>query len=259
MGAPLASADDRRPRVTAPPTYLEIVGPPGAGKTTLTLELKRRHPQIHVQPPPDYRELRNLPFFVRNILSLAPEFAAMIFGRRGRWLNSKEFFWTILLNGWHRRLRRQGSGEGLVLFDQGPFYYMFGLLAYRKEQLTGPLLGRWWKRISEKWSHILRGVIWLDTSDDILTRRIDGRCQDHLIKGASASRTRDFLEGSRVDLSQVLAALRTDRGTPAVISFDTGRQSLEEIADALSRELKLEEQHHSGRPLPHESAGPSRA
>ena len=82
-----------------PLTCFEIAGPPGSGKTTLALELNNRHCEFHLRHPPDWRQLKYLPFFMKNSLSLAPAFASLTFGRQGRWLKREELFDMVIGGG----------------------------------------------------------------------------------------------------------------------------------------------------------------
>ena len=224
--------DDIQTRVKSL-TGFEIVGPPGAGKTTLALELRDRHNQFHLRQPPDWKKIRYLPFYVKNSLAVTPAIASLTFGSRGHWLNHIEFFWLVFLNGWHRQLTRPGPDSGLIILDQGPVYMLSQMILCRERQMMNPLFKKWWRKILDKWGQVLEIVVRLDASDTVLAQRINTRGKYHIIKGASLPQTRDFLEQHRVALDQAMAQLRADRCTPAVVCFDTGRQSLNEIAAQL--------------------------
>ncbi len=98
--------------------------------------------------------------------------------------------------------------------------------------------GARWKRTLERWRSILGGIVWLDAADPILAERIDTRDKGHLIKGATSDEARDFLERSRASLNQAISILRGGGRSPAVMTIDTGRPSLEDVVDRLSRDLR---------------------
>ena len=221
-----------------PRACFEIVGPPGSGKTTLVRELARRHPEFQLRSPPGLRELRRLPFFLRNGLALAPAFAKLTFGRGGRCLRPEEYFGLVCLRGWHRRLLRTGPAGGVAILDQGPVFMLAELLFFRGPQIVKLMSGARWKRTLEIWRSILGGIVWLDAADPVLAERIDTRDKGHLIKGASSDEARDFLERSRASLNQAISILRADGQSPAVTTIDTGRPSLDDVVDRLSRDLR---------------------
>jgi hypothetical protein len=220
-----------------PPTYLEIVGPAAAGKTTLARELESRSDRFAEGFPPDWRRLRDWPFFVRNFLSVVPAVASLAAVRRERRLDREEFFYLMFLNGWRRRLDGSRPDRRITILDQGPVYMLSLFVLFRQGQMANPFFGTWWQKTVKEWGRLLHAVIWLDAADEVLVRRINTRGESHLIKGASRDRAHDFLEQSRAALDRVVGLLRAGRSTPAVIRFDSGHLSADEIARRLSAEF----------------------
>lgn len=239
MGPCVDSAVDVGPIIMKPPTCFEIIGLPGSGKTTLALKLRDRHQQFHLKLPPNWKQLRTFPFYLKNSLSLAPVWTSLTFSCRGRRLSIEEYLSMIFLNGWHRQLTRRDSDRGVIVLDQGPVFMLSQMILYRERQMANSLFRQWWKKTVGNWRCVLDRLIWLDSSDSVLAHRINTRGQDHIIKGASFSQIRDFLKRRRMVLDKAVTMLRGDHRTPDVMCFDTGQQSLDDIVDALLGEFGL--------------------
>jgi hypothetical protein len=93
-----------------------------------------------------------------------------------------------------------------------------------------------WRANLQGWEELLEGVIRLDAEDEVLARRINARVKGHVLKGATRERTQAWLEWSRTTLDLATDMLRSSPNAPAPRCFDTGRQSVTEIAELLSRE-----------------------
>src|SRR5688572_22240429 len=102
-----------------PPLIMELVGPAGAGKTTLSRALSKRDEEIVIGPDIELRKVSHLPVFIRSIPSSVPLF---LYQRK----SNRQLTWTELkdiayLKGWPDLLRRRSSNTGkVILLDQGP-------------------------------------------------------------------------------------------------------------------------------------------
>jgi len=215
------------------PVRLEVAGPPGSGKTTIAKGLEDRDPRFRPICPPDWKNPRALPFYVKNGLVLMPLFAALSRGRGRRRPNVHEFVWLTLLNGWDRRLGRPSVGPGLAIIDQGPVYMMSMLIVHREGELGRPRMSAWLDRAARRWARALDAVVLLDAPDEVLARRINTRPDDHIQKGSPDARVRDFLKVRRAALDRATGLLRSQNDALTVLRFDTERQAPGEILDKI--------------------------
>ena len=83
------------------PGYIvELVGPAGAGKTTLSRTLTQHSEKFRIGADIELKKSENMPLFFRTMPLLLP-----IFMRRGR--DGRAFSWDemkamVYLKGWHR-------------------------------------------------------------------------------------------------------------------------------------------------------------
>ena len=208
---------------------MELVGPAGAGKTTLSRALSLRSDKIQVGSEIELRKLKYVPVFVHNALLLLP----VILHRswHGRWFTWEELKALVYLKGWHGVLRQEANQPGkAVLLDHGPVFKLATLHEFGPESLKDPGYQPWWNNTFRQWASTLDVVIWLDAPDLILEKRINSRNQHHTVKGKSAPETSQFLARYRVSYEQILAKLKSFGG-PVLFRFDTNQTPIEQIVD----------------------------
>ena len=214
------------------PPIVEIVVPAGAGKTTLSQVLSRRDENTLIGANLELRKIGHIPIFVCNAPFLLPNFLRRC--PTSRWFTWDEIKAMVYLRGWPRVLRQQASSNGtVILLDHGPVFKLATLLAFGPERLSCEGFEKWWNDMFKQWAFTLDMVIWLDASDENLVERINTRSQHHAIKGKSEREASEFLTRYRTSYEQILEKL-TAYGRPTVLQFDTGRASIEQIADELS-------------------------
>lgn len=210
------------------PALIEIIGPTGVGKTTLTHDLLYQNGQAVQGRSLQIGSLRHAPFCIKQAFFLLPTVFRLI--RNGRWLTREEFKRMIFLKGWHRVLERQRlNHDGVIILDQAPVFYLATLHSFGPQELKGEKHAKWWDFVFRQWASMVDMVVWLDAPDAILIDRVCSRAKPHFIKGMSPTEAHRFLATYRSSFERVISEL-TARAHIEVLCFDTSRQPLEAIA-----------------------------
>ena len=210
---------------------IELVGPAGAGKTTLSRVLTHRNPMIQIGSDIELRKTRYIPLILRNTVALLPIFLKSI--RDSRPFTWEEMKYLIYLAGWPAVLRQEAAdGATAILLDHGPVFKLATLKEFGPGTLKTDQFANWWDRMFKQWASTLDMVIWLDAPDAILDERINSRDQRHSVKGKSESEVVHFLARYRTSYEETLAKLRI-AGATRLLQFDTSRTPIEQVADAI--------------------------
>jgi len=225
-------------RWTAKPLRIvEVVGPAGAGKSTLSRVLSQRDERILVCDPPFVWSVLNFPFFTWHILQLAPMLIRLS-RNHGRKITRREIAWMATLNGWPQVLRRKASNKEKVIFlDQGPVFLLTLLYNFGPKSLQSSLAEKWWTAMYKQWAATLDMIIWVDTSDEILIDRIRSREQSHIMKDENTPQVVEFLAGYRAAYDQTIAKLTGQTNHLKLIRLDTGRDTVDGIVQRILQQL----------------------
>jgi hypothetical protein len=219
------------------PRVVEIIGPAGAGKTTLFKALGDYPEHIRLSYYPDVHSAANVPFFVWYGLLLFPSLLR-IYRRPSRWLSRREFASLTIIKGWPFILKREvKKTDQVILLDQGPVFMLAEMRKFGPEYLTRKTTEKFWQRLYCKWANTLDLIIWLDAKDDALMKRIQVRPKEHLVKHQSAPAISDFLAGYRRTYEDIVAALGSCLNGPRVLRFDTGMLMPSQIIKQLLTEF----------------------
>ena len=217
-------------RKSGSPLIMELVGPAGGGKTTLSRALIQHDEDIVLGPDIELRKISHIPVFIRSISSSLPLFLDQ------RKTNNRQPTWTELkdiayLEGWPQVLKRiPASSRKIVLLDQGPVFRMATLYGFGPAVFKSEESQTWWHHLYKQWASTLDLLIFLDTSDAILMERINTRTKKHGIKGKSELETQKYLMQYRMSYKNVLSELSLCNG-PTILEFDTSKTSIEQIVD----------------------------
>ena len=220
----------------------EIVGPAGAGKTTLARALQKQNGRLLVGTHPDYKKAANFPLFLSNTLLMLPMLSRLYLRMRDQaaCVGKRQLAWLVILNGWPNHLQRWlRRGEGSALLDQGPVFLIATLYKLGPACLRDPSVEYWWKKTCARWAATLDFVVYLDAPDESLVRRIRTRGSGHEMKDRETADVVKFLATYRSAYEGVLHLLTSANSRINVIRFDTSLNSVEEIVRRVMEEYDL--------------------
>lgn len=181
---------------------VELVGPAGAGKSTLAQNVHRADSSVHVG-----LSLWGLPRrrLIAGAIGLIPTIVgAAARKRRLRW---REIAQMIRLDALRRVLRRtKARKRGIILLDEGPVFGISWLdLAFAKRGAMAP--EKWRRRSLRKWAGLLDTVILLDAQDATLAGRIRTRAKRHRMMNGTDRAIQRFANDFREAFEKVVTEL----------------------------------------------------
>jgi thymidylate kinase len=199
---------------------VELVGPPGAGKSTLQRGLLERYDDL--EPTPLLRKRPYTHILARHTLAALGTLA------RRRALDPRYPVDQVRMMAYLRALPEvfaTGDGRRIVLFDQGP------LFSLTRPYLADAKLAEWWESTFATWRRRLDLVVLLDAPDEVLLERIEERLKFHRVQGRDRQDALAFLSNTRGVYERALARLVEDEPAPAVLRVDTGGLSADAAVD----------------------------
>jgi broad-specificity NMP kinase len=216
---------------------VEVVGPAGAGKSSLLHALRRRSGRI-IGVSSFRGRTGYLPVWAGTALWKLPRLLPAC--RTVPGIGRKELRLMVHLMSMYRLLERMRSREhAATILDQGPVYMLTRLWCAGLDRADDRAIVTWWNTMLRCWASRLHLVVWLDAPTPILAERIRSRTKWHLIKGRSDEEATRFLVTARVGYEQIMARLTAADG-PEVLRFDTVAQSVEEVATQVLAALGAE-------------------
>jgi shikimate kinase len=207
------------------PQIIEIIGPAGAGKTTLVRALSQTNERF--RSGFRLRRIEYLPLFVAKTFLLLP--TVFLQSSNGMALSWREVKAMLYLEVLHPLLTRQASDRlSFILLDQGPVFKLTKLHKSGPESVKAQHFKRWWESTIQQWAFALHSLIWLDAPDAVLIERIHKRHKRHSAKGITLQEVYKFLDLYRTSYEQVISELRAKNG-PKLLCFDTEKESLDQI------------------------------
>lgn len=198
---------------------IEVIGPAGAGKTTLARLLSEMDPGVRLG-----LDVRKPVWFPRMVLGsgrLLPLW--LLRYREDRWFTWRELKSIAFVESWLRAVRRTAPGT-LTVLDHGPVFRLARFLASGPSIVESERFRRWWHVHLDEWLEVLDFLVLLDAADGILLDRLTRRGHWFLGGDRPEEEKRRFLDLYRESFERTLASgtvtprvlrLRSDRATPA--------------------------------------------
>lgn len=198
------------------PLLIEVMGPAGAGKTSLIDAISDHNKGFVLSPRPGF--CRRAVAFAQVLLS-NPGLLSKVRG-----MSRDDFRAMVYLRAWHAMYSNHNHRE-ITAFDHGPLYRIAKLREFCSQLSGSAQFQRWLTRWTNRWLETLDMIILLDAPNDILMERIVARGEFRVVMTVSPSEAARRLDSFRHAFEQVLEPSRNVERSPSILRFDTSAVS----------------------------------
>jgi thymidylate kinase len=211
---------------------VELLGPAGAGKSTLAKLLCRRQPSLRLRltawdlSPRMLATcgLRELPLLARV-------------GRPPQEVHFRCFLDLTRIVALCARLEHDDLRQyRAVLLDEGPIFLLTRMLAYQADGLQSVAARERWRQALRHCAASVDQIFWVDAPDHMLADRIRRRVKGHQLKNGTDAEISDFAAKYRAAFFEV-STLFAEHGGPQVTCFPAS-EPLPRLAERMTNALR---------------------
>ena len=218
---------------------VELVGPAGAGKTTLARGASDTDSSIK-----SGLSLWGLP--KRRLIGSAIALLPTILGARlhGAPLSTGEIAQMIRLGALRHIVEEESKRHRVILLDEGPVFALSWLdVIFARNGDGSRVPAEWRKRMIAQWAQLLDVVVFIDATDITLANRIRSREKPHEVKGLSDEEIFGFSDAFRRAFERSIGDL-AKVGNLVVDTLSTETGPLNENTARLMSRLKVRRNGH---------------
>jgi len=218
---------------------VELVGPAGAGKTTLARGASDTDSSIK-----SGLSLWGLPKrrLIRSAIALLPTILGARLHRAP--LSAGEIAQMIRLGALRQVVEEESTRHRVILLDEGPVFALSWLdVIFARNGGENRLPAEWRKRVIAQWAQLLDVVVFIDATDITLAHRIRSREKPHEVKDLSDEEIFGFSDAFRRAFERSIGDL-AKLGNVVVDTLSTETGPLSENTARLMSRLKVRRNGH---------------